>query len=213
MVILNKKPRVLVVSDKAPKNGYSKVALLFKLATMPKCDRNGKAEVWTDDQFDQVIAELNPNMRAIFSICYYTGCRISEARQLQADSLVGNIIVFKKTTTKTKHTRAVPIHSKLKAILDEANLPTEGYLFPGRNKDRPITRQACDKALRQVCSYLGFDGFSTHSNRRTWATGLDRGGVRMKAIQELGGWSSMVSLQRYLDVSDAEKAAAIEVLD
>ena len=180
---------------------------------MPKCDRNGKAEVWTDAQFEQVVAELNPNMRAIFSICYYTGCRISEARQLRAESLVGHTIVFKKTTTKTGNTRAVPMHSKLKMILDEADLPTEGYLFPGRNKSQPITRQACDKALRRVCSYLGFGGFSTHSNRRTWATGLDRGGVRMKAIQELGGWSSMVSLQRYLDVSDAEKAAAIEVLN
>ncbi|NEP59618.1 MAG: site-specific integrase [Symploca sp. SIO2G7] len=178
---------------------------------MPKCDRNGKAELWSDDQFEQVLAELNPNMRAIFSICYYTGCRVSEARQLRAESLVGNTIVFKKTTTKTKNTRAVPIHSKLKVILDESDLPTKGYLFPGRNQDKPITRQACDKALRRVCSYLGLEGFSTHSSRRTWATGLDRGGVRMKAIQELGGWSSMVSLQRYLDVSDAEKAAAIEV--
>ena len=180
---------------------------------MPKSDRNGKAEVWSDDQFEQVTAELNPNMRAIFSICYYTGCRVSEARQLRAESLVGNTIVFKKVTTKTQKTRAVPVHSKLKVILAESDLPTEGYLFPGRKPDRPITRQACDKALRKVCGYLGLEGFSTHSNRRTWATGLDRRGVRMKAIQEIGGWSSLVSLQRYLEVSDAEKAAAIEVLD
>ena len=179
---------------------------------MPKCDRNGKSELWTDAQLEQVAAELNPNMRAIFSICYYTGCRVSESRQLRAESLVGDTIVFKKVTTKTKRTRAVPMHSKLKVILAESNLPTTGYLFPGRKTDRPVSRQACDKALRKACDYLGFEGFSTHSNRRTWATRLDRAGVRMKAIKELGGWSSMAALQRYLDVSDAEMAAAIEVL-
>ncbi len=29
--------------------------------------------------------------------------------------------------------------------------------------------------------------FSTHSNRRTWATKLDKAGVRLKTIQDLGG--------------------------
>ncbi|EKU97599.1 site-specific recombinase XerD [Leptolyngbya sp. PCC 7375] len=180
---------------------------------MPKCERNGKSELWTAEQFRQVAAELNPNMRALFSICYYTGCRISEARQLRAESLVGDTIVFKKITTKTKRTRSVPMHSTLKTILSESNLPTTGYLFPGREKDKPISRQACDKSLRRACDYLGLEGFSSHSNRRTWATRLDRAGVRMKAIKELGGWSSMAALQRYLDVSEAEMAAAIEVLD
>lgn len=152
-------------------------------------------------------------MRSIFSICYYTGCRIGKARQLRAESVVDNTIVFKEITTKTKSTRAVPIHSKLKVILDESNLSTEGYLLPDRDKDNPITQQVCDKALRRVCSYLGLEGFSTHNNCRTWETGLDRAKIRMEAIQELEGWSSMVSLQRYLNVSEAEKIAVIEVLD
>jgi integrase/recombinase XerD len=51
---------------------------------MPKCDRNGQAAIWTDDQVAEVLADLSPSMRALFSICRYTGCRVSEARQLQA---------------------------------------------------------------------------------------------------------------------------------
>ncbi|MGP1387864.1 MAG: hypothetical protein ACTS2F_30285 [Thainema sp.] len=51
---------------------------------MPKRDRHGQAETWTEDQFQMVMIELSPKMRAIFSICYYTGCRVSEARQLKA---------------------------------------------------------------------------------------------------------------------------------
>jgi len=56
---------------------------------------------------------------------------------------------------------------------------------------------------------LGLRGFSTHSNRRTWATKLDKAGVRLKTIQYLGGWTSMATLQRYLEVSEEEKADTI----
>ncbi|MBE9137877.1 hypothetical protein IQ254_11850 [Nodosilinea sp. LEGE 07088] len=69
-----------------------------------------------------------------------------------------------------KRTRSVPLHSKLKAVLGEAGLPSSGYLFPGRGGNAPITRQACDAALRQACDRLGLRGYSTHTNRRTWAT-------------------------------------------
>jgi len=33
--------------------------------------------------------------------------------------------------------------------------------------------------------------------------------VRLKAIQGLGGWSSMAALQQYLEVSEDEKVGAI----
>ena len=179
---------------------------------MPKRDRHDQAEIWSADQFEQVMGELSPKMRALFSICYYTGCRVSEARQLRAEDVVGETLVFRKATTKTKRTRSVPIHPKLKTVLGETGLPISGYLFPGRSGEEPITRQACDLALRKACDRLGLRGYSTHSNRRTWATRLDKAGVRLKAIQDLGGWSSMAALQRYLEVSEDEKVDAIAQL-
>lgn len=176
---------------------------------MPKRDRHDQAEIWAEGQFEPVMAELKPQMRALFSICYYTGCRVSEARQLKAEDVVGNTVVFRKATTKTKRTRSVPLHPKLKEILGETPLPNSGYLFLGRGGQGPITRQACDAALRKACDRLGLRGYSTHSSRRTWATRLDRAGVRLKTIQDLGGWSSMAALQRYLEVSEEEKVGAI----
>jgi integrase/recombinase XerD len=154
---------------------------------MPKRDRNGQAEIWTPEQFTCILAELRPQrMQALFGICYYCGCRISEARQLKAEDLVGGRIVFRRATTKTKRTRAVPIHPNLQALLARADLPAKGYLFPGQTGDRPITRQAADKALKEACDRLGYEGYSTHSFRRTWATTLDRNGKRQKVIQHLG---------------------------
>jgi integrase/recombinase XerD len=184
---------------------------------MPKNHRNGQAEIWTPQQFASILAELRPNMRALFAVCYYCGCRVSEARQLQAADIVADSpsetrrdrIVFRRATTKTKRTRAVPIHPQLQAILAAVELPTRGYLFPGQSGDRPLTRQTADKALREACDRLGYEGYSTHSFRRTWATTLDRKGTRQRVIQHLGGWSSLAALQRYLEVDEDEVESAI----
>lgn len=180
---------------------------------MPKNARHGQAHIWTDEQWQQVSAELLPHMRALFSICYYTGCRVSEARKLRASDLTEGAIVFRKSTTKTQKTRTVPIHSKLAEVLEQVDLPEQGLLFPSpRNAERPISRQAADKALRKACDFLGFKGFSTHSNRRSMATTLHNKGIPLRVIQEIGGWTDLKALQRYLEVSPEQVERAISQL-
>ncbi|NEP15460.1 MAG: site-specific integrase [Leptolyngbya sp. SIO4C1] len=179
---------------------------------MPKSDRNGQAEIWTADQLEAVMAELAPNMRALFSICRYTGCRISEARQLRAEDLVNDVVVFRKRTTKGEaETREVAMHPKLRTVLREASLPVAGYLFAGR-KGQPITRQAADKALRLACDRLGFTGFSTHSFRRTALTRLSDAGVPLRVVQEISGHRSLDVLRRYLEVKPEQIEDAISML-
>ena len=179
---------------------------------MPKNNRNGQAEIWTDEQLEEVMSDLSPSMRALFSICRFTGCRVSEARQLRADDLVGDYIVFRKATTKGKKgTRQLVIHPKLKTVLGEIDLPTAGYLFPGRGSG-PITRQACDKALRIVCDRIGLEGHSTHSFRRTTLTRLSNRKVPLRVIQEISGHKSLQELQRYLEVSPEQVEDAISSL-
>lgn len=179
---------------------------------MPKNHRNGQAEIWNADQFALVMNQLNPQMRCLFSICYYTSCRISEALQLKADDIVGDRLVFRRATTKTKQTREVKIHPQLAAVMAQAELPSCGYLFPGRGKKGHLTRQAADHALREVCENLGLKGFSTHSSRRTAATRLNNAGVPLRVIQQIGGWSSLAALQRYLEVTPEQVEEAIAKL-
>jgi integrase/recombinase XerD len=176
---------------------------------MPKNSRNGQAEIWSEDQFEQVMNQLSPTLRCLFSICYFTSCRISEALQLKAEDRVGDRLVFRRATTKTKRTREVKIHPKLAAVMEAAELPKRGYLFPGRGKQGHLTRQAADHALRLVCQDLELKGFSTHSHRRTAATRLNNAGVPLRVIQQIGGWSSLAALQRYLEVTPEQVDEAI----
>lgn len=60
-----------------------------------KIQRNGQAEVLTDDQLQELFSVLSPTDRLLFGICYYTSCRISEALQLIREDIVGERIVFR----------------------------------------------------------------------------------------------------------------------
>jgi len=106
----------------------------------------------------------------------------------------------------------VNVHPALRKVLVEVGLPTTGYLFPGRSGEGPITRQACDKALRKVCDRIALRGHSTHSFRRTTLTRLSNSQVPLRVIQEISGHKSLQELQRYLEVSPDQVEDAISLL-
>ena len=107
------------------------------------------------------------------------------------------------------------MHPKLKATLQAAILPTTGYLFPSGHRKRgsgPISRQACDKALRIACDRLGLEGYSTHSFRRSALTKMSNAGIPLRLVQEISGHSDLGSLQRYLAVQPKQLEDAISKL-
>ena len=176
-----------------------------------KNNRNGQAEVLTDEQLAELIQVMQPNHQLLFAICYYTSCRVSEALKLERSDIIGDRIVFRARTTKTKTTRDVKIPSKLKAILKQSDLSPTGYLFPGKNRGH-LTRQAADLALRKACDYLGIQGVSTHSFRRTGLTKLYKQGVPLKTLQERTGHVDLGNLAKYLAIGRDEVDAVAELL-
>lgn len=176
-----------------------------------KNQRSGKARVLDGEELAALLDELPDNHRALFAICYYTSCRVSEALQLKASDIKGDRIVFRASTTKTGASREVKITSKLAAILAAVELPKEGFLFPGKRGGH-MSRQAADKALRFAAAYIGLEGVSTHSMRRSGITKLHRAGVPLATIQAHTGHKSLGSLGHYIEVSQEEKDAALALL-
>lgn len=177
---------------------------------MKNC-RNGQAEIFTEDQLEELLSVVDGHYRVLFAICYYTGCRVSEALKLKRSDLIGDRIVFRAATTKTKETRDIKIPAKLAQILAEEDLPEHGYLFPGK-KGGHLTRQAADLALRKASDYVGLKGVSTHSFRRTNITRLHEKGIPLKTIQKRTGHASLQNLSLYIEVPQAAIDAAGELL-
>lgn len=172
--------------------------------------RNGQAAVLSEAQLQVLFERLTPTMRCLFAICYYTSCRIGEALQLEAEDILGERIIFRAATTKTKKTREVKLPTRLQQILHQTPLPSQGYLFPGRFKGH-LSRQAADLALRQVCEEMGWRGISTHSFRRTGITKLHDAAVPLRRIQARTGLS-LSNLALYIDVNQNDVDADGELL-
>jgi hypothetical protein len=78
-----------------------------------------------------------------------------------------------------------------------------------------MSRQAADKALRRALERLGADfpsGVSLHTFRRSLATTMAQGGASLRTVQRFTGHASLGQLQNYIDVAEADEAAALVLL-
>jgi integrase/recombinase XerD len=186
-----------------------------RIGAKMKVDGNGQGKILTQDELRRLFTEgfLTKRDRALFGICLFTGCRVSEALALQTTDIKSGAITFRKSTTKGKHkTRIVDIPPGLAAMLGEYQLKS-GAMFPGmRGVTERLTRFMADKILRDACKRIGVEGVSTHSFRRTALTQMSSAGIPLRTIQEISGHSDLGTLQRYLEVTPEQKRKAVSVI-
>ncbi len=188
---------------------------------MPKNNRNDQAATLWSDQFEAIVAELSPVIRAIVQTARYTAARITEVLSLKWENVFEATVVIPKAITKKKMaTRSIPMTPQLVRELQGWRVAWEthykrepiksDHLFPGRlDLTKHMTRQNVDHALRAACDKLDIRGVSTHSCRRSALTSMSDRGTPLRVIQNISGHSSLEMLQRYLDVKDEQKNAAV----
>ena len=75
----------------------------------------------------------------------------------------------------------------------------------------PITERTIQKQLHIVCDYLGYDGISTHSFRKWYATEIYKAnGYDIVLVQRLLQHSSAATTQRYIGIEPQRIEQAIE---
>ena len=75
----------------------------------------------------------------------------------------------------------------------------------------PISERAVQKQLAIVCDYLGFEGISTHSFRKWYATEIYKNnGYDIALVQRLLQHSSAAVTQRYIGIEPQRIEKAIE---
>ena len=180
-----------------------------------KHDRNGQAKILTDSQIKAIFSLLTPRDRAVFAVCLYCGCRISESLSIRISDIANGVITLRKNSTKGKRgSRSLPISPNLETILNDylrITFPGE-FLFPGRDGTKPLTTAYADLTLRQACQKLGIKGVSTHSFRRTSLTRMHSAGVPLRTIQRISGHSSLATLSFYLEVTDENVRDAVGLI-
>lgn len=146
--------------------------------------------------------------RALFTLLYACGLRISEALDLNIGDMPDN--GFWRILGKGRKERIVPTLPIVTKTLDAyiearpfSNRP-EAPLFLGKQGKR-LNQGVAQKALRDLRALLGLPETATpHALRHSFATHLLAEGANLREIQELLGHASLSTTQRYTEVETSE---------
>ncbi len=145
--------------------------------------------------------------KAIFSLLYGSGLRVSEAVYLDYCDISRTNMTVHVRKSKSRIDRYTILSQKSLDILTEYwfayNKPMEA-LFVQKNKPHNrITQSAVQQYLRNTCKKAGFTKhISPHTLRHAFATHLLENGVEFRYIQTLLGHRDPKSTEVYLHLSN-----------
>jgi integrase/recombinase XerD len=158
----------------------------------------------------------NLKYRAVLSLCYGAGLRISEALHLQVGDIDSKRMMIRVRQAKGHKDRYVMLSPKLLELLREywkKDRPST-WLFPGRCKDHPLDATT----LQHVCRLARHDSGITkpvtpHTLRHSFASHLLEAGANIRTIQLLLGHNSLQTTAVYTHVSQTTLASTVSPFD
>ena len=149
-----------------------------------------------------------PDLALLARLTLETLLRLSEALALRREDVGASWIVV--VQSKAGQSRRVPITPELRADL-LARCHKAGAIFGFGPKGRPPTAAAVSVAFARLARRLNLPGISHHVLRHTGASVMVAHGVSLRAVQTIGGWSTLRMVERYAHVDDAELARAVRL--
>ena len=180
---------------------------------MSKTNRSGKSSLLTQKQLEYFFGQLPEKYSLLSQVMYFTAGRVKEITSIRSRNVnvVEGLLTIEKSTTKTKETRQVPLPASLVMHLQEwihcHSLQPDDFVFftDSRNTkfsagQKSVSTQSVDQFFRKTFDWIGVEGASTHSLRRSRLTYLHvQQHWSLKEIMDISGHKSIQSLQQYLD--------------
>ena len=179
---------------------------------MSKSNRSGKSKCLNKEQLEAFISNLPQKYVLLAETMYFLAARVGEATSIRVRNINSNyqVVTLEKMTTKCKETREIPIGSKLLSDLQgwisDNDLKDDDYIFfsssrnikhvPGSKK---LSNQSVDEYFSKTFDWIGIQGASTHSFRRSRLTHLMEKNWNVREIMDISGHKNLLSLQQYLD--------------
>ena len=173
--------------------------------------------VLSRDEAAQLLAAIKSlKYRAVLSLCYGAGLRISEALHLQVADIDSKRMMIRVRQAKGHKDRYVMLSPKLLELLRvywKKERPTT-WLFPARRRDHPLG--AC--ALQHACQRARRDSgirkpVTPHTLRHSFASHLLEAGANIRTIQLLLGHNSLQTTAVYTHVSQTTIASTVSPFD
>ena len=180
---------------------------------------NKKTKALTTEQYKEIIQTMRegfcgcrPNDRIATALVLegHLGLRISDIIKLRPCDIVrdGDRYRLEVVEQKTGKRRVFTVPLLIQQYIENYSL-RNGV----RRSDLifPITERAVQKQLKIVCDYLDFEGISTHSFRKWYATEIyNANGFDIALVQRLLQHSSASTTQRYIGIEPQRIEQAIQ---
>lgn len=180
---------------------------------------NKKTKTLTTEQYNEIIQTMKtgcyacrPNERAATALVLEgnLGLRISDILRLCLSDIVRDgdryrlEIIEQKTGKQRAFTVPLVIQQYIENYCLRNNIGKDEVIFP-------ITERAIQKQLSIVCNYLNYEGISTHSFRKWYATEIyTASGYDIALVQRLLQHSSAATTQRYIGIEPQKIEMAIQ---
>lgn len=180
---------------------------------------NKRTKALTTEQYHGIIATMRagfcgcrPNERIATALVLEgnLGLRISDILKLKPSSIVRDgdryrlEIIEQKTGKSRVFTVPLVIAQYIENYCLRNRIGKQDLIFP-------ITERAIQKQLKIVCDYLDYEGISTHSFRKWYATEIyNANDYDITLVQRLLQHSSTAVTQRYIGIEHKRIEAAIQ---
>jgi integrase/recombinase XerD len=173
-------------------------------------------DVLSVDEVKKVIDSIdNIKHKAIISLIYSCGLRISECINLQVSNIDSKRMLIKIVQSKGKKDRYVQLSPKLLDLLRcyYKEYKPNDHLFQGQFKDVYSAKsiQVVLKRALQKCQIT--KKITVHSLRHSFATHLIEQGTDIRIVQEILGHKDIRTTQIYTHISSANISKIINPFD
>lgn len=181
---------------------------------------NKKTIALTKEQYKEIIQTMRagftgcrPNHRTAAALVIEAnlGIRISDiVQKLKLTDIIQDgerhrlNITEQKTGKQRTFTVPEALYIYIQQYCIDNNIKSNEVIFP-------ITERAVQKQLKLVCDYLGYEGISTHSFRKFFATEIYKNNdYNIVLVQQLLQHSSSKITQRYIGIESQQIEQALE---
>lgn len=164
------------------------------------------------DTMKQGFTGCRPNNRIATALVLEAnlGVRISDIIKLRLSDIVKDgdryrlNIVEQKTNKKRTFTVPLELYSYIQQYCIDNDIKSNDIIFD-------LSERAIQKQLKIVCDWLGYEGISTHSFRKFFATNIYiNNNYNVVLVQQLLQHSSPVITQKYIGIGSKEIEQAIQ---
>jgi integrase len=169
---------------------------------------NVRLRICTPDEIRTLLDGLPADLALLARLTLASLLRLSECLQLRREDIGATFATV--INSKNGRSRRVPLLPELRVDLLK-RCHAKGAVFGIGAKGEPLSQEATSVAFTRAIRALGLTGISHHTFRHTGATVMIANGVSLRAVQTIGGWSSLRMVERYAHVTDEEILKAVRI--